>query len=357
MTRRVGIVVFDGVTMLDVSGPSEVLHQVTRVAERNAEPALKPGPGPGPRPRPRPRPKPEPAPEPYELVLVSPHGGPVVTASGLTLTGSVTPADAAPPLDTVIVAGGDRLAAPPLDPALQETVAQVAAGARRVASVCTGAFVLADLGLLDDRRATTHWRQAERLARRYPRVHVEPDAIHVRDGRYLTSAGISAGIDLTLALVEEDHGAEVARAVARELVVFMQRPGGQSQFSTALTTPPPHTDPLRALIATVLADPAAGHTLPTMAAQAAVSPRHLTRLFHTELGTTPARWLEHVRLDRARQLLLTGHSVTAAARASGLGSDETLRRVFAKHLGTTPSEYRMRFATTERSEPRPEPES
>jgi transcriptional regulator GlxA family with amidase domain len=337
MTRRVGIVVFDGVTMLDVSGPSEVLHQVGRVAERNGGPTA--------------------GREPYELVLVSPHGGPVVTASGLALTGSVTAADAGP-LDTVIVAGGDRLAAPPLDAALLETVAEVAAGARSVASVCTGAFVLADLGLLDDRRATTHWRRAEQLARRYPRVHVEPDAIHVRDGRYITSAGISAGIDLTLALVEEDHGAEVARAVARELVVFMQRPGGQSQFSTALTTPPPHTDPLRALIAAVLADPGSDHTLATMAAHAAVSPRHLTRLFHTELGTTPARWLEHVRLDRARQLLLTGHSVTAAARASGLGSDETLRRVFAKHLGTTPSEYRTRFATTGRegSDGRGEPE-
>lgn len=341
MTRRVGIVVFDGVTMLDVSGPSEVLHQVGRVAERAGAPAPEHGPGPG-------LPS-EPEPEPYELVLVSPHGGPVVTASGLALTGSVPAADAGP-LDTVIVAGGDRLAAPPLDAPLLDTVAAIAAKARRVASVCTGAFVLADLGLLDDRRATTHWRRAEHLARRYPRVHVEPDAIHVRDGRYITSAGISAGIDLTLALVEEDHGAEVARAVARELVVFMQRPGGQSQFSTALATPPPHTDLLRDLIAGVLADPAADHTLPAMAARAAVSPRHLTRLFHTELGTTPARWLENVRLDLARQLLLTGHGVTAAARASGLGSDETLRRVFAKHLGTTPSEYRTRFATTGRGE-------
>ncbi|MEY9863775.1 transcriptional regulator GlxA family with amidase domain [Catenulispora sp. GAS73] len=316
-THRVGIVVFDGVTMLDVSGPSDVLHQAGRVAE------------------------------PYELVLVSARGGQVATSNGLALTGAVTPADAGV-LDTVIVAGGDRLAEEPLERELLDAVTEVAARATRVASVCTGAFVLAELGMLDDRRATTHWRHAERMARRYPRVHVEPDAIHVRDGRYLTSAGISAGIDLSLALVEEDHGADAARTVARELVVFMQRPGGQSQFSTALETPPPHTDLLRDLIADVLADPAADHTLPTMAARAAVSSRHLTRLFNAELNTTPARWLENVRLDRARQLLLSGHSVTTAARASGLGSDETLRRVFAKHLGTTPSEYRMRFATTAR---------
>lgn len=305
--------------MLDVSGPSEVLHQAGRVAE------------------------------PYELVLVSPRGGSVATSSGLALTGSVTAADAGA-LDTVLVAGGDRLAEQPIELKLLDTIAEVADSAPRVASVCTGAFALAELGLLDDRRATTHWRHAERLARSYPRVHVEPDAIHIRDGRYVTSAGISAGIDLTLALVEEDHGADAARAVARELVVFLQRPGGQSQFSTALTTPPPHTDTLRTLIAAVLADPAADHTLPAMASRAAVSPRHLTRLFHTELNTTPARWLETVRLDRARHLLLTGHTVTTAARTSGLGSDETLRRVFAKHLGTTPSEYRTRFTTTRREE-------
>jgi transcriptional regulator GlxA family with amidase domain len=317
MTHRVGIVVFDGVTMLDVSGPSDVLHQAGRVAE------------------------------PYELVLVSPRGGQVGTSNGLALTGALTPPESGA-LDTVVIAGGDRLAEEPLAQELLDTVSEVATGAARVASVCTGAFVLAELGMLDDRRATTHWRHAELMARRYPRVRIEPDAIHIRDGRYLTSAGISAGIDLTLALVEEDHGADAARAVARELVVFMQRPGGQSQFSTALETPPPHTDLLRDLIADVLADPAADHTLPTMAARAAVSSRHLTRLFNSELNTTPARWLEHVRLDRARQLLLSGHSVTSAARASGLGSDETLRRVFAKHLGTTPSEYRTRFATTGR---------
>ncbi|MEU1299959.1 GlxA family transcriptional regulator [Streptomyces shenzhenensis] len=319
MSHRVGFLVFEGVTMLDVSGPSEVLHQAGRLAPR------------------------------YELVLVSPRGGTVTTSAGPALTGTVRAADAGP-VDTVVVAGGDRLAAQPIEDGLLAAARTLTARAPRVASVCTGAFVLAELGLLDGRRATTHWRHAAALALRYPRVRVEPDAIHIRDGRYVTSAGISAGIDLALALVEDDHGADAARDIARELVVFMQRPGGQSQFSTALTTPPAHSDLLRTLIASVLADPAADHSLPALAASAAISPRHLARLFRAELGTTPARWVERVRLDRAQQLLLEGHSVTSAARHSGLGTDETLRRVFARHLGTTPTHYRRRFATT-RGEP------
>lgn len=315
MTHRVAFVVFDGVTMLDVSGPADVLHQAGRLGHR------------------------------YELVLVSAHGGGIRTATGPALSGTVTAAEAGR-IDTVVVAGGDRLAEQPVEEELSATVRAVAARATRVASVCTGAFVLAALGLLDGRRATTHWRHADALARRHPQVRVEPDAIHVRDGRYVTSAGISAGIDLTLALVEDDHGADVARSIARELVVFLQRPGGQSQFSTTTAAPPPRNDLLRTLMNSVLADPAADHSLPTMADAASVSPRHLTRLFHAELGTTPARWVERVRLDHAQQLLLDGHSVTSAARHSGLGSDETLRRAFARHLDTTPTQYRRRFATT-----------
>ncbi|MGW1677296.1 GlxA family transcriptional regulator [Saccharopolyspora sp. NPDC002376] len=320
MTHRVAIVVFDGVTALDVSGPSEVLHQATRLGR------------------------------PYELVLVSPRGEQVVTTAGLRLAGAIAAADVES-VDTVVVAGGDRLVDQPLGPDLLETVRMLAAQATRVASVCTGAFVLAELGLLDGRRATTHWRHAAALACRYPRVRAEPDAIHIRDDRYLTSAGISAGIDLALTLVEDDHGPDVAREIAREMVVFMQRPGGQSQFSTAIWTPPARSELLKDVIASVLADPAGEHSLPSMAAAAAVSTRHLTRLFNTELGTTPAKWVERVRLDRAQQLLLDGHSVTSAAHRSGLGSDESLRRAFARHLGTTPTHYRQRFASTHRQGP------
>ncbi|MFI5690903.1 GlxA family transcriptional regulator [Kribbella sp. NPDC051586] len=313
-TRRVAFVVYDGVTLLDVSGPLEVLHQANRDARR------------------------------YETVLVSASGGQVTTASGVVLAGVLTAAEAGS-VDTVVVAGADQLVDGVPDELLQVTEA-VAAQAGRVASVCSGAFVLAALGFLDGRQATTHWRHAAAMARKYPKVNVEPDALHITDGRYLTSAGISAGIDLALALVEFDYGAELARTTARELVVFLQRPGGQSQFSTALDTPPARSDPLRVVTEAVVADPAGDHALPNLAASAAVSPRHLTRLFRSEFHTTPGRWVERVRLDRAQQLLLDGHSITKAARLSGLGSDETLRRAFAKHLSTTPTEYLRRFRTT-----------
>ncbi|MFB6894247.1 GlxA family transcriptional regulator [Kitasatospora sp. NPDC056327] len=315
MTGRVAFLVFDAVTLLDVSGPLEVFHQAGRFGD------------------------------PYGTVLVSPHGGTVTASNGVALAGTVPP-DAAGAVDTLVIAGAEHLAEEGPDEALLGAAGALAGRARRVASVCSGAFVLAALGLLDGRRVTTHWRHAATLARRHPRVRVEPDALHVRDGRFHTGAGISAGIDLALALVEHDHGAGAAREIARELVVFMQRPGGQSQFSTALATPPARGDLLRTLTEAVLADPAADHSLPAMAATAAVSTRHLTRLFRTGLDTTPARWVERVRLDRAQQLLLDGHSVTAAARHSGLGSDETLRRAFARHLDTTPTDYRRRFATT-----------
>jgi transcriptional regulator GlxA family with amidase domain len=313
-TRRVAFVVYDGVTLLDVTGPLEVLHEANRNRAR------------------------------YTSELVSPDGGDVTSSSGLTLAGTV-PAAGAGAFDTVVIAGADHL----VDGAPDELLAAVAVlepEAGRVASVCSGAFVLAALGLVDGRRVTTHWRHAEVLARRYPKVQVEPDALHISDGRYVTSAGISAGIDLALALVEADHGADAAREIARELVVFLQRPGGQSQFSTAMATPPARSDPLRVVTSAVVADPAADHSLPAMAASAAVSPRHLTRLFQAELRTAPGRWVERVRLDRAQQLLLDGHSITSAARLSGLGSDETLRRAFARHLGTTPTEYRRRFRAT-----------
>lgn len=207
-----------------------------------------------------------------------------------------------------------------------------------MASVCTGAFILAHLGLLDGRRATTHWRNAPELARRYPKVRVQPDTLHVHDGRYLTSAGITAGIDLALSLVEEDLGAPTARRIAQEMVMFMHRPGGQSQFASHIETPTVHHAVLRQVLETVRFAPADEHTVASLARGAAVSPRHLTRLFHDELGITPARWLEQTRLAEAQRLLLDGHTVTAAARRAGFGSDENLRRSFDRRLHITPSE-------------------
>lgn len=314
MSHRVGLVVFDGVRLLDVSGPAEVLHQA-----RSQGCA-------------------------YEVVLVSPHGGGVMTSTGMPLSGTVRAAEAGG-VDTVLVAGGDHLVQG-VEEELAATTRALVEGAGRVASVCTGAFVLAGLGLLEGRGATTHWRHAGALARRYPGVRVRPDAIHVRDGCFITSAGVSAGIDLALALVEEDHGARVARGVAQELVVYLRRPGGQSQFGGQVPVSVGE-GPLRRVVEAVRADPRAEHDLPSMARVAAVSPRHLSRLFHAELGTTPARWVERVRLDLAQRFLLEGSGVTSAARRSGFGSDETLRRVFVRHLGSTPTEFRRRFATTD----------
>lgn len=308
------LLVFDGVTMLDVSGPMDVLHQAGRLGSG------------------------------YDLHLVSPSGGTVRSSSGLAIA-DTSSAQRVPRPHTLIVAGGDRLADRGLPRDLVRTAGELATRATRVASVCTGAFVLAELGLLDGRRATTHWRHADQLAKRYPKVRVEPDSIHMHDGRFVTSAGITAGIDLALALVEADQGADVARTIARELVFFMRRPGGQAQFS-ALPVVPTHDDRLLEVMDVVLADPAGAHDLTSLARSAALSTRHLARLFRNEVGTTPARWVERVRLESAQRLLLEGYSVTQAAQRSGLGSDETLRRAFERHLGTTPTAYRRRFATT-----------
>lgn len=206
--------------------------------------------------------------------------------------------------------------------------------------------MLAELGLLDGRRATTHWRHAAALAQRYPQVKVEPDVIHIQDGPFMTSAGISAGIDLALAIVENDLGAIAARTAAQEMVMFMRRPGGQTQFSAALQHPPAQSTPLRALVESVISDPSGPHTVTSMASIFGVSERHLNRLFKEELHTTPAKWLEKVRVDAARAFILEGHPITLSAQLSGFGSDETLRRAFARHLNTTPTSFRERFSST-----------
>ena len=317
MIRTVGILVFPDITLLDVTGPAEVFGRAVDPA--TGDPA-------------------------YRVVLVSVDGGPVTAHGGLGFANTV-PADQIDRLDTLLVAGGDSLPHGPLDPALLRATSILAEGAARIGSVCTGAFVLAELGLLDGRKATTHWREASLLARRHPSVTVEPDVLHTRDQNLYTSAGISAGIDLALAMVEDDLGPATARDIARDIVVYMHRPGGQSQFSAALETPIPQTSALRTVMDAVLADPAARLSMADMARMAHLSERHLRRLFLEEVGTTPTSWLERVRLDRARQLLLDGQGVTAAAELSGFGSDEQLRRAFARHLDTTPSEYRQRFST------------
>lgn len=309
------LVVFHGVKLLDVVGPAEVFTDANRLGAT------------------------------YQLRVASVDGTAVQTSIGIpfTVTDRIS---ALGSVDTVMVAGGDALVGRPIDPALIEALKSVAARTRRLTSVCTGAFILAQAGLLSGRRATTHWRHTGRLARAYPDIAVEPDAIFVRDGNVFTSAGVSSGIDLALALVEQDHGAELAREVARALVVYLKRAGGQSQFSALLESDLPAESALRQVLDSIAGDPAGEHSVKTLAARASLSTRQLTRLFRAELGITPARYVETIRIDIARAALDAGHSVNDTARLAGFGSTETLRRAFATHLGIAPKAYRDRFRSS-----------
>lgn len=315
ISRVVVIVVFDGVKMLDAAGPAEVFAEANRCGAA------------------------------YELKFVSVDGLDVMTSIGtrFTVCGDVAAVELA---DTVLVAGSDDLVGRPIDYALVDALKSLPSRTRRLASICTASFLLAEAGLLNDRRATTHWRYASLLARAYPRVRVEPDAIFVRDGNIFTSAGVSSGIDLALALIEDDYGSELVRDVARSLVVYLKRPGGQSQFSVFIEANLPPQSALRSVTDAIAANPAGDHSVNKLAIQAALSTRQLIRLFHTHLGTTPARYVEMVRIDAARAALDAGHSVAETARVAGFGSIETLRRVFVTNLGVSPRAYRDRFHTT-----------
>ncbi|ETZ48457.1 bacterial regulatory helix-turn-helix s, AraC family protein [Mycobacterium avium MAV_120809_2495] len=311
------IVVFDDVTMLDVAGAGEVFAEANRFGAD------------------------------YLLKIASVDGRDVTTSIGtrLGVTDAVSSIESA---DTVLVAGSDNLPRRPIDPELVEAVKSVADRTRRLASICTGSFILGQAGLLDGRRATTHWHDVRLFARAFPEITVEPDALFVCDGDVFTSAGISSGIDLALALVEMDYGTELVRAVARWLVVYLKRAGGQSQFSALVEAEPPPRSPLRKVTAAISADPAADHSVKSLSARASLSTRQLTRLFQSELGTTPARYVEMVRIDAARAALDAGRSVAESARLAGFGSAETLRRVFVEHLGLSPKAYRDRFRTAAR---------
>jgi transcriptional regulator GlxA family with amidase domain len=250
-----------------------------------------------------------------------------------------------PAIDTLIVAGGLGTRAAVSDPALIAWLRRAAPRVRRLASVCSGAFLLAEAGLLDGRRATTHWSSCADLARRYPRVKVEPDPIFVRDGNVYTSAGVTSGMDLALALVEEDHGRELALAVARWLVLFLKRPGGQSQFSAQLSVQLASRQPLQELQAWIVENVHADLSVAALAARAGMSPRNFARVFTREIGVTPARFVETARVEAARRQLEDDGSqgVENVAAACGFGSAETLRRAFLRTLRVSPTDYRSRF--------------
>lgn len=283
----------------------------------------------------------------YRLITASSAGREVRTTAGVRLAPDAVLEDLSGPIGTLLVPGRVDWRGAMNDRELVEGIARLSKRSGRVAAVCSGAFPLAATGLLDGRRAATHWLLAGELARTFPDVRVDRDAIFVRDGKILTSAGVTAGIDLALSLVEEDHGPDVARATARYLVVFMARPGGQSQFSVRLNCAPPRNPVMRTVLDAVTADPGGDHRRDTLAARAGVSVRHLTRLFRTELDTTAAHFVERTRIEAAAGLLESGtETMDVVARRSGFGSEETMRRAFQRELGIAPSAYRARYRTT-----------
>lgn len=318
--RRVVMVTYPGIQLLDVVGPLEVFAAASEAtyARRSSRA--------------------------YALDVVGPEAGTVRASSGLGLVIDRGYEQLPDAIDTLIVAGGVGIVDALADPRIRGCVEEAAARARRVCSVCTGAFLLASVGLLDGRRATTHWNAADRFARLFPKVELDPDAIFVRDGEVWTSAGVTAGMDLALALVEEDEGRPLALEVSRRMVFFLKRPGGQSQFSAQLAGQLADRDPLRDLQAWVVEHPDRAHTIETLAARVAMSPRHFSRVFSKQVGLSPARYVERVRVEAARRRLEEStRSVDEVAGEVGFGTSETMRRAFLRQLGVGPSAYRERF--------------
>ena len=280
---------------------------------------------------------------PYRTLVVTPGGLPAVCGSGLTLAADGALEHVPTPVDTVIVSGGtghERAAESML---VRDHVRRLAGTARRTASVCTGATILAAADLLDGRRATTHWQFAARLARRHPEVVVDPDPIFIRDGAISTAAGVTSALDLTLAFIEEDHGAELARTVSRYLVTYLQRPGSQSQMSIHTAAPATDNAVVRRVTEHVASDLAAPADAAALADVAGVSVRHLGRVFAAEVGTTPAQYVRGVRLEAAAHLLEeTPEPLATIARRCGFRSAEVMRQAFVRQYGTTPSAYRSR---------------
>lgn len=320
--RRIVIVAFPDVQALDVTGPSEVFSLAHRAA---ASPA-------------------------YDLELVAADDHPLLTSSGLALVPLRALDACRGPIDTLLVAGGVGVRDAARDEHMIAWLRLAARRSRRVASVCTGAFLLARAGLLDGRRATTHWSACDALQRSYPAVDVASDPIFVRDGNVYTSAGVTAGIDLALALVEEDIGRRAALNVARSLVLFIRRPGGQAQFSAGLAGQQADRPSVRELQGWIVDNLHEDLSVAALSERAFMSPRNFARVFAQEVGITPAAYVSSLRLERARTLLeSTGLQLEEISRRCGFGTIETLRRAFGRRLCVSPSEYRKRFALADSS--------
>ncbi len=321
-TRQVALFGYPGVQSLDIVGPFEVFSMANRFGNVRT----------------------------YDVILASPEGGMITCNSGLQFANSTALKHLPATLDTILVAGGsDDALRRVSDAEVLGWLNQRTGRTRRIGSVCSGAFVLAAAGLLDGRRATTHWDFCDVMRSFRPAVQLEPDAIFVADPPYYTSAGVTAGIDLCLSLVEADCGAEIALKVARNLVLFMRRPGGQTQYSAGLNVQAAATPRLRQLIADISADPTGELAVPELAARVAMSERTFSRVFQKETGIGPATFVEIARVNRAKALLETSDwPLARVAERAGFGSVEGLHRAFNKRVGVTPGEYRQRFGRVPR---------
>jgi transcriptional regulator GlxA family with amidase domain len=321
--RHVAMVAFPDAQILDVVGPLEVFSRASRVVTDEGRRGT----------------------PPYRVEILARAAGPVVMSSSLAVVAGRAYGSVRERIDTLMVAGGRGVDAALGDRALIRWLRRAAPRARRVASVCTGAFLLAEAGLLDGKTVTTHWSRAAALAERYPRLAVDPEPIFVAQGRIFTSAGVTAGMDLALALVEQDHGRELAARVARELVLFLKRPGGQAQFSEQLQTQLSDREPIADLQAWMADHPAADLSVAALARRAAMSPRNFARVFARTVGVTPAEHVERVRIEAARRRLEESNAnVDEIASQCGFGTRESLRRAFHRALKVSPTAYRSRFA-------------
>jgi transcriptional regulator GlxA family with amidase domain len=310
------VLLYDGVQMLDVTGPIDAFASANTFGAD------------------------------YRITHASLTGDDVVASSGARHGADAGIDDVPPSIGTLLVPGSPNWQAAITDSALIDAVRSLAQRSGRTISICAGAFPLAATGLLDGRRAATHWKLARQLAARFPNVTVDSASLFVTDGPYVTSAGVTAGIDLVLSLIEHDHGPGLALDVARDLVVFMARPGDQSQFSVRLEALPTNHSVVRAVMDVITASPSRNHTLSALAATAGVSARHLSRLFLAETGHTPQHFVDRTRLEAACAMLTGSQaSLDQIAEQTGLGSSESLRRLFHRELAITPSAYRNRFKT------------
>ena len=323
------IVAFDGMQPLDAVGPHEVFAGASSVlAAKNRKAAG------------------------YDLALVSERGTTITTESGLQLVTSPLPPERTR-IDTLLIPGGEGAQTARRSAELVGWIREAARSCRRVGTVCTGAFIAAEAGLLDDRTVTTHWAHARQLADEYPRLVVDPDPIYRRDGSVWTSAGVTAGIDLALAMVEADHGGDVAQTVARWMVMFLHRPGGQTQFAAPVWVPRASRSTVRGAQDFIDNHPGDDHRLDLLAGRASMSSRHFSRVFTAEVGETPARYVERVRVEAARlELETTAASLDLIAANCGFGTAESLRRAFQRRMGVAPDAYRRRFRSRATSTPR-----